>query len=220
MANRLLHLDFAPSVAEWLDGMATGFAAGGTGRVSEPDAARLAIIYAEVTGFIKHRPALLHRYPTDHEHTGHAWPSHRTWHMAANVLAHLDPAETNTNLLAVAGLVGLGPASEFITWRTEQDLPDPNAVTAAPESVDWSDLSIDRAWAILTGVVTYATNKGTTVAWREAWAPLAYAADHGKGDVAAATAQTLLKARPVNAKVPATVKKFAGVLTDAGLMAA
>jgi hypothetical protein len=138
--------------------------------------------------------------------------------MTADVLALLDPGDMDAALLVASGLVGEGAAVEYLTWRREADLPEPSAVIADPASVGWSGLEPSRVWAILAGVVGYSTGRGTVEAWRAAWGPLAVAAEHGKGDVAAACVRTLLSSRPPNALPPREARGFVGILTDAGLM--
>ncbi|MDN5767412.1 MAG: AAA family ATPase, partial [Humibacillus sp.] len=177
-----------------------------------------AVTTAHIAAFIRHRPHLLHMLPTDDSGAGHAWPSPRTWDAAARILTVITDEATQT--LALAGLVGLGAAHEFITWRSAMDLPDPADVTADPDSIDWATLSPDRAWAVLTGVVAYASSPGTTAAWRAGWKALAVASEHGHAAIAAACALDLMTSRPRNATPPASVKKFATALAAAGYTSA
>lgn len=218
-ANRFLHIDHAPTHEAWIDGMLSDFPLPAPGRVFEAGPARQAQARAEVATFIRLRPELLHAMPDDPARAGRAWASNRTWTMGADVLSILDPDDTDAVMLALGGLVGDGPASEFITWRDENDLPHPADVVDDPESVPWDGLDPARAWAVLSAVVAHCTATATKTAWNAAWKVLATAADHGKGDVAAASARPLLLARPAGATPPATVRKFATVLADAGLAA-
>ncbi|GAB6855898.1 ATP-binding protein [Microbacterium xylanilyticum] len=218
LANRFLHIDHEPSTDDWIDGMITGFTLPASGRVLDYNPVLRAAARAEVAAFIRTRPDLLHVLPEDDAATGRAWPSNRTWTMTADVLAFLDPGDTPAALLAVTGLVGEGPATEFITWRAMQDLPDPADVLANPESVAWADLEPSRAWAILTGVTAYATADRTKGGWIDAWKPLAVAATAGLQDVAAANARALLNTRPTNTNPPASARAFLSILSDAGLI--
>jgi hypothetical protein len=218
LANRFLHIAYRPSVDGWVDGMTGGFSLPAGGRVAQPSHERTAVARASVAAFIRSRPVLLDAFPTDPAASGRAWPSRRTWTMTADVLALLESDDTEAAHLAACGLVGEGAAVEYLTWRRQADLPDPANVVADPRSVAWRSLDPSRAWAILAGVVAYSTGRGTVEAWRAGWGPLAVAAELGKGDVAAACARTLLQARPPNARPPAEVRAFTGVLIDAGLM--
>lgn len=218
-ANRFLHVEYTPTVDDWLDGMTTGFQVPTSGRVFDPSPALRATSRAQVASFIRTRPDLLHAFPRDDTAAGRAWPSRRTWTMTADVLALLDPGDTPANLLAASGLVGEGPAVEFIAWREHSDLPDPAGVLADPHSVPWAELEPSRAWATLTAVTAHATADGTKGGWTAAWKPLAAAAAAaGLQDVAAANARALLKSRPAGTYPPAAVKAFLTVLADAGLV--
>lgn len=218
MANRFLHIDHAPSTDDWIDGMTTGFLTPASGRVLDFSPLLRAASRAEVASFIRTRPDLLHALPKDDAASGRAWPSHRTWTMTADVLAFLDPADTPATLLAASGLVGEGAATEYIAWRSLNDLPDPADVLADPASVPWATLEPSRAWATLTAVTAYATADGTKTGWTAAWAPLAVAASAGLQDVAAANARALIKSRPTGTRPPASAKSFLAILMDAGLI--
>jgi hypothetical protein len=218
VANRFLHIDYAPTLDGWLDGMISGFRTPTPGRVFEPSAERTALARSQVAEFIRSHPLLADRTPGTDAASGRAWPSRRTWTMAADVLALLDPTDTDAALLAVSGLVGTGPATEFMAWRRTSDLPHPAAVLEDPSSVAWASLRPDHAWVILSSVVAYSTAKNTKTAWTAAWGPLAAAAEHNLGDIAAANVRTLMRARPTNANPPATARALVQVVTDAGLM--
>lgn len=224
LANRFLHLTYAPGVEAWIEGMTSGWHMPALGGVVEPTRERRAIMRAQVAAFIRHRRDLLHRLPTDAASAAGPWPSRRTWTMTADVLSALtpctsDPTGENAEFLAVSGLVGEGAGAEFLSWRRLNDLPDPVDVLAAPGEVDWRGTDPSRAWAILAGVVALCTGRKTAAAWREAWGPLSHAAKCGRGDVAAAHAAALMRARPASAAPPRAVKDFTAVLAAAGLLA-
>ena len=217
LANRFCHVTFAPSVDEWLDGMTVGWAAPPASRAITADDARRAAVTAAVTGFIRVKPEHLHAFPVTAAGTGSPWPSRRVWAMLALALANVRDDDHAARQAVVFGLVGEGVGVEFLTWCVQADLPDPVAVVADPSIVDWSDRP-DRVWAVLAGVVGWATAQGTVAAWRSAWGPLLAAAQHGAPDVAAAAARPLGRSRPANATVPAAVRtQFAPVLAAAGL---
>jgi len=217
LANRFCHLDYAPSVDEWLDGMTTGWSAPPASRAVSTDSVRAAALVAAVCGFVRTRPALLHAFPDTAAATGGPWPSRRSWSMLAAALAHVRTDDHAATQAVTFGLVGEGAGVEFLTWRREADLPDPAAVVANPSIVAWGDRP-DRVWAVLSGVVAWSVTRGTVEAWRQAWGPLLAAAEHGAPDVAAAAARGLGRARPAKAAVPAAVRKqFAPILTAAGL---
>lgn len=83
LANRFCHVEFRPSVDEWLDGITVGWAAPPASRAITADPTRIEAVKAMVTGFIRHKPEHLHAFPRTAEATGKPWPSRRTWAMLA-----------------------------------------------------------------------------------------------------------------------------------------
>ena len=220
LANRFCHVEFRPSVDEWLDGMTVGWAAPPASRAITADPTRIEAVKALVTGFIRHKPEHLHTFPRTAEATGKPWPSRRTWAMLAGALANVRDDDAAARQGITFGLVGEGVGVEFLTWCEQADLPDPAAVVEDPTLVDWTDRP-DRVWAVLSSVVGWAASAGTVEAWRKAWGPLLAAAEAGAPDVSAAAARPLAACRPSSARVPAAVRdRFAPVLAAAGLSAA
>jgi hypothetical protein len=216
LANRFLHLPFTPSVDDWLDGMATGWATTPPSRAVPSDKHRAATAVSAVYGFIKARPGHLDMFAKS-ESTSGAWASRRTWDMVAKTLAHLNDDDNDARSAVVLGLVGEGAGTEFLTWLAKADLPDPGRVVEDPSIMDWTDRP-DRVWAVLSGVTAWATSQGTVTAWKAAWGPMAAAAKAGVPDVAGAAARTLAKTRPARASIPAAARVFQPVLKAAGLM--
>lgn len=217
LANRFCHVALTPSVEEWLDGMATGWAAPPASRAITPDRVRCETVKALVLGFVRSRPDLLHVYPRTAEGTGGAWPSRRTWGMLSSALGCVRDDDAAARQALAFGLVGEGVGVEFLTWCERVDLPDPASVVADPAIVEWSGRP-DRVWAVLSAVVGWAASAGTIDAWVRAWGPLVAAAEAGAPDVAAAAARPLAACRPAKARVPAKVRvSFAPILAAAGL---
>lgn len=218
-ANRFLHLDHQVNAEVWADGMTTGFPAPVAGRVHEFDRSRRDASRAEIASFIRHRPELLHQVPSDDTDQGRAWPSHRTWTMTADVLALLDRNDTAATQLAATGLVGTGPAMEFIAWRDTCTLPHPADVIDNPSIVTWPALEPSHALAVLDAVVAFTASKATKVAWNAAWGVLASAAENGCADIATAKARSLMRIRPAGSKPPKAANALAPALIAAGLYA-
>lgn len=216
LANRFAHLDYIPSTDEWVDGTTAGWAGPPASRAITSTEVAQAEHRSAVTGFIKARPDLLHAFPADAAATGAAWPSRRTWTMLAAVLPHLRADDDAASQAVTFGLVGEGAGVAFRTWRVEADLPSTDSVINDPHAVDWSDRP-DRTWAILNGVIVWATTRGTAEAWREAWGPLVACATSGAPDVAAAAARALGRTRPTRASIPAAAKELRPLLDAAGL---
>lgn len=217
MANRFLHIDFKPTVEEWLTGMRSAFATLPASRAVAADDLRKADEVGAICAFVESRPKLLHQYPDTDEAAGRAWPSRRSWDAVARVLSHVRRDDTAAITATVYGLVGEGAGSEYVTWRASMDLPAVADVIADPSIVAWGKLRPDQAWAVLSGVVAWASAKGTKDAWMTAWGPLVEAASHGAPDVAGAAARALSVSKPAGAKPPASARKFTDVMIAAGL---
>jgi len=113
-------------------------------------------------------------------------------------------ADTETRLTLVAGAVGHGAATEFITWLDALDLPDPDALLRSPESFKVPERD-DQLYAILSSVVAAAQENLTQARWEAAWKILAAASDK-RADIAVVPASTLLKSRPQDFALPTDLR--------------
>jgi hypothetical protein len=219
LANRFCHLDWEIDSRSVADGFAAGWA---TPQVSHLPAAwddRAGLARAWVAGFLTVRPPLALDVPGDAAASGRAWPSPRTWDMAARLLAASQAAEATDLCLSllIRGAVGAGPGVEFLTWLVEADLPDPEAVLADPASFVLPDRG-DRAYAALSSIAAVVAAHATAERWAAAWKVFGRAGEAAP-DVAAAAARALVRCRPAGAPVPKEAAAFAPLLRDAGLLA-
>ena len=220
LANRFCHLDWDLQSREWADGILAGF--------SQPAVPALAAdrMRAEVTAaranmgaFVAARPHLLHAHPGDEASAGRAWPSPRSWDMAARLLAATVVCGSTGHVAAllVAGAVGTGAATEFLAWREDLDLPDPEAVLRDPGSLRLPDRG-DRAYAALAAITAAVLADNTAARWEAAWQAISGATGRSHGDIAIAAVRSLIAHRPDGAVPPANVLvKMAPVLRTAGL---
>ncbi|AYE99521.1 AAA family ATPase (plasmid) [Mycobacterium paragordonae] len=215
-ANRFLHIEFEPSVDDWLSGMRSGFVLPAS-RAIAADELRCADEKGLVCAFIAARPELLHRYPETDEAAGRAWPSDRSWDAVARVLPFVRADDTAAVAAVVSGLVGAGVGVEYLAWRAAVDLPAVSEVIADPSIMAWNTARPDQVWAVLSAVVAWAADRGTREAWAAAWGPLAAAAAGGAPDVAGAAARDLNRVSPAGANVPAVARGFRELLVAAGL---
>ncbi len=174
LANRFAHLDWeAPTARDWGawllasdDGI---FAEQGTETIEEEvdhgiaEATEREVLrkwpqaWARARGlvasFIGRRPELLHKMPSvDSPNASKAWPSRRTWEMAARCLASGDVhalSESDT-LKLMAACVGAGPTAEFAVWMTAQDLPDAAEVLDGAISFGHDPRRLDRTAVVLS----------------------------------------------------------------------
>lgn len=88
-------------------------------------------VASEVMAFVRFRPALLHAFdPKSHEM---AFASPRSWSFASSYLLSKHDREVEHERLC--GIIGEGIATEFAGFlRIARNLPDPDAVLAAPDA--------------------------------------------------------------------------------------
>jgi hypothetical protein len=166
--------------------------------------------------------------PNDAAMRAKAFPTYRSWTMAERLLAGCKAlgyglGDTKGALphdvlaLCIGGCVGAGAAMEFLTYASELDLPDPEAVLANPDSLKLPDRG-DRAFAVLTAVVSAVLAKNTPKRWNAAWAVLAKATTQQRPDIAASSARLLAQNRPADTKLPKEVTVFVPILKAAGII--
>jgi len=187
LANRFCHLTWGLDASAWADGMLRGWPAPEVPRLPEGWETDVPAARALVASFIRARPHLLLQVPREESRAGGAWPSPRTWDMAARLLAACAAAQAEEDVEAIllAGCVGEGPAHEFLRWRRELDLPDPEELLAAPESFQLPPRG-DQQYAVLAAVVAAAVRepvKRDRLA--AAWRVIDAARQQGGGDIAA-----------------------------------
>jgi hypothetical protein len=220
LANRFCHLAWSLDASAWVDGMLSGWPAPTVPRLPEGWEAGLPAARTLVASFIRHRPHLLLRMPEGEDAAGRAWPSPRSWDAASRLLAACEAAEAGDDVLArlVAGCVGEGAGLEFLAWRRDLDLPDPESLLANPASFQLPARG-DQAFAVLAAVATAAVSKLNRPRWLAAWQVLARAAEQGGRDIAAAAARTLAAARTPALPLPTKdLQEFMPLLRAGGML--
>jgi len=220
LANRFVHLHWRVDVEAWTTGMTAGW--------PEPEVPVLPAGWKEdipaarslVASFVKARPHLLLQVPKEESEAGKAWPSPRSWDMAATVYAACDAAGVGKDVTAelIVGCVGEGPGLEFLAWVEEMDLPDPEELLKHPHKFKLPSRG-DRAYAVLSSIVSAAIRNLTPERWLAAWQILASAAEQGGKDVAASAARALARAKTSELPVPVKeLREFIPLLQKAGVM--
>lgn len=220
LANRFCHLTWSLDTQGWVDGMIQGWRSPSVPRLPECWQGFIPASRALVASFIRHRPHLLLQVPASEDQAGKAWPSPRSWDMAARLLAASDAAQAGDDIAAslVAGCVGDGAGLEFLAWRKALDLPDPEEILRNPDKFRVPERG-DQAFAVLTAVVSAAVGNLTSDRWLAAWQVLARAAEQGAKDIAAAAAKALAAARKPGLPLPQKeLKEFIPLLQKGGLM--
>jgi hypothetical protein len=218
LANRFCWIYWRMSPQDWADGVIAGWPDPVPIRLPENWRDRIPSVYSLIASFIAHKPNDYQVLPKDDHSASGPWPSGRSWLMAGRLLAAAEAigAPESVKALAVSGCVGEGVALEFMTWQRELDLPDPEALLKKPDTLVLPERG-DRAFAVLSSVVSVVLANNTPARWRNAWMVLAKAADT-KPDIAASAARALAKNRPVGGTVPTDIKAFVPLLKRAGIM--
>lgn len=220
LANRFCHLDWAIDAAEWADGLVGGFAEITVPSLPETGAGALGRARGEIAGFLRRRPALLYRLPGNQAEAGRAWPSPRSWTMAADLLAAATDAGATDEVTAtlVAGCVGPVAAAELFAWRDEGSFPDPEDILRDPASLVLPERT-DRAYAVLSSVVAAVLTDPTIPRWEAAWQAMAHGARSESPDVVIPAIRRLVANRPDGA-VPShdVLAVMAPLLRGAGLL--
>jgi hypothetical protein len=220
LANRFCHLDWSVDVARYLEALTSGWPEPAAAESPPTDPGAGIRVRSVLAGFLRSRPTLLYALPQDIASTGRAWPSPRSWDMAAALWAEAESAEADdeTVLTLIAGCVGPGAARELLTWRREADLPDPEAILADPTSFRLPERA-DRQFAILSAVAAAVQTNPTKERWETAFELIQQVVGAGSADVAAVAARALAQNVPEGVDaLPAAVGSLAPVLNRAGLL--
>ncbi len=219
LANRFCHLDWNAEAAAFAAGITAGWPPSFVPQLPEGWESQQAGARGLVGAFVGVRPALLSQMPQEAARAGRAWPSPRTWEMAACLFtaAELAGASEGARIALVTGAVGTGAGIEFLNWVREMDLGDPEDALRDPASFIIPERG-DRAYAALSAVAAAVASNPTPVRWIAGWKVLGRAAGANAPDVAAMAARILARCRPDGTQPPEEVKLFAPLLKEAGLL--
>lgn len=124
LANRMVHVTWAPEPAAWSEGFTSGWAfdlpALRAGWQVGLDATR-----TRIAEFIRSQPDMLDQEPRRRQDQGGPWPSGRTWEMLATLLCACDGVNANAPVrrILTAGAVGESAALAYLAWERTARLP-------------------------------------------------------------------------------------------------
>jgi MoxR-like ATPase len=222
LANRFCHLTWQLDTEAWIDGMVHGWSDSFVRRLPDGWEQGIPAQRALVASFIHLRRDLLLAMPESYTQLGMAWPSPRSWDMAARLMAAARAATSDEDALArlVIGCVGDGAGLEFLAWYKALDLPDPETLLRNPDEFELPSRG-DQAFAVLASVVTAVTQKPSKARWLAAWTIMDRAASQGGKDIAASAARSLVPIRDAGWPLPQEqLRAFIPVLIQAGLLSA
>jgi len=218
LANRFCHIEWSADAAGFAQGITGGWSKAVVPRLESSWQQRQSLTRGLVAAFVTTRPSLLSEPPKDPTAAGRAWPSPRTWEMAACLLAAAGESGASelTRAILVAGAVGDGAGIEFLHWVSDMDLGDPEVALRDPAAFVLPERG-DRAYAALSAVAAAVAANPTAERWVAGWKVLAKAGGEA-ADVAAMAARVLARCRPSGATPPPEIKIFAPLLKEAGLL--
>ena len=232
-ANRLIHIDWpTPSPAEWGLGLMFGWTAPRLFVLPKDWKRSEAMRSAkeDIAQFIRLRDELMLKMPKTPREAGEAWPSPRSWEMAAEALgaARVAGAPKDVQYKLIEGSVGAGAAGELFAWIADKDLPDAEQLLADPTSWPIPEDRPDKLYVAGQSVVNAVRRKPTAARWEKAWDFIAYVVDKtGAADTMALPASELFamkrderfKKELKNVKLPAKqLKAFKPIFLAAGLL--
>jgi hypothetical protein len=221
LANRFCHLEWSITANEFAEGLVAGFAVPAEVKLDVQLQKRSEVRWRGLIGsFLASRPNLVHELPAT-SLSGRAWPSPRSWTMAAGLLAGAEAAQLPNTVQAMVlrGAVGPSAAAEFLQWADGLDLPDPHQALLDPASFRLPART-DKAYAALMSLTSAVLESPTPERWTAAWQAIAAAVDHGgQADLAIVAVRRLIGARPAGATpTPESLRALTPVLKSAGML--
>jgi hypothetical protein len=220
LANRFCHIPWEFSPLTWINGLTTGFPSPEFPTL--PDNWEDFILEGRtmVASFTKVRQELISALPKEESSRSGAWPSPRSWTVAADMMgaARSVGATDDTLMELVGGCVGNGAATEFITYINELDLPEPKDVLSKGQKFKLPKDG-DKQFAILNSCAAYTLQNLNEDNWLKMWDVLEGAAKQGAVDVAAGVCPNLSKAWQRDQTLPiveSAIDAFIPILQKAG----
>ena len=198
MANRVGHLQFKLNTKDWADGLRNGFPTPDplvlvTDAELQPHLDRFNGLVADFC--VGHGAAeFVNAYPEDMAKRSEAWPSFRTWTLAARAMAtseamHMDQAVTD---MVCEALVGANAGQAFSDYVEALSSMDPKAVLDDPTNVELPDTD-DKLFALLDRVVQEALDNATQAKLDAVCVLMLRLADMGKSGMAAGSIRAVAK---------------------------
>ena len=221
LANRFVHLDWKVPAAVVSDGFVYGFAPIVVPDIDPATAAVLTnAVRRSVGAFISARPDLVHCLPDASAARGRAWPSPRSWDIAARVIGHARAGGVTKGAQQqlLAGAVGTSAAREYLAWERKLDLPDIEAALRSGGTIELP-ATPDRIVAVCGALVAAITDDPTKARCDAAVnGVLVTVADAGHVDLAIVALRRMATHVKTSEAVltPAAVGHFAGLLGRMG----
>jgi hypothetical protein len=221
LANRFCHINWELPAEVFRDGLAGNWVSYSI-KTPQPKKLEEAMIAerAALAGFLASRPDLTTVLPKTSAEQGRAFPTPRSWEMVAILAGWITACdlEPSVRRIAVMGCVGTGAAAEYISYRDNIDLPNPEEIIASPRNFVIPN-RMDKIYVIGASLMAVLRNNMTKERWDAVGIVLERIADGGNPDLAVTFARDWLRERPKGAVPdPALIKALVPILTEAKMI--
>ncbi len=222
MANRFVHLEWALPAETVRDGFSLSWP---DVPVPSIDTQQAAAAESDakllIAAFLTSRPDMVTVMPDASSEAGRAFPTPRSWEMAATLYGYATAAGVSNTArrMLLVGTIGQGAAAEFLAYVADMDLPDPEEVLANPEAFDVPTRG-DRVYAVGASVLAALQSNTTADRWRDTGRVIATIAKAQHGDVAVALGRKWMGLRPGDAVDPdaEAMTALMPILLEAGIL--
>jgi len=217
LANRFCHKTWTVDSERWIEGILSDWPMPSIKMVPDNVEDYISSAKALVASFIRTRPSLLMSFPKDESAQAGAWPSPRSWTMAAKFLGACNSidADEDTMMNLIVGSVGSGAAQEFLTWQKNLDLPQPKDVLNDPKGFPFPDRD-DKVFAVISSAMAYAASHMTPTLWEKAWLVIERTVNEKRADIAAVCAKQIAKSAKKGYPLPSQMRSLAPILKTIG----
>ena len=156
--------------------------------------------HVTVAGFLTARPDLLTVLPKTSVEQGRAFPTPRSWDMAATLSGWTTATGQSEEVrrILVRGCLGPGTSAEYLTYRDNLDLPDPELILRDPTRFVVPTRA-DQVYVIGAGVLAVTRANVTLDRWKATGTVLERIAQAGHPDIAVSFARDWIRERPSGA---------------------
>ena len=198
LANRFCHLEWSLPAEVVRNGLSGEWPTFVVPEVS-PEKLEKAILEerALVGGFLTARPDLTTVLPSGTSEQGRAFPTPRSWNTMIEASAWVTASglDDSVRRMVVRGCLGPGASTEYLTYRKNTDLPQPEQILKDPAAMKVPKRA-DQVFVIGVGVMHAVRNNLTADRWHAAGEVLERIATEGHPDIAVSFARGWLKNRP------------------------
>ena len=221
LANRFCHINWELPAEVVRDGLAGNWISYSV-NAPKPNKLKDALIAerAALAGFLTSRPDLTTVLPKSATEQGRAFPTPRSWEMVAILSGWITACdlEPSVRRIVVMGCVGPGAAAEYITYRENIDLPNPEEIIASPRNFVIPN-RMDKIYVVGASLMAVLRNNMTRQRWDAVGIVLERIAEGGNPDLAVTFARDWLRERPKDAVPdPALLKALIPLLTEAKMI--